>query len=109
GSTRIGEALFPPGAKVDPTHHASHPPTHRIGCFARDELDRLKEARAGTQRVRQEGDRVRELLVEGREAATGAPSDPEPRHEVTEERADDAREGIAQHSKEEAKPHRETD
>ena len=63
----------------------------RRSRLADDELDRLEERRAGAERVREQGDRVRELLVEGVEAAALAPAEPEPRQEEAEEHADEQR------------------
>ena len=57
--------------------------------LADDELDRLEERRAGAERVREQGDRVRKLLVERLEAAALAASEPHPRQEEAEHDPDE--------------------
>ena len=57
--------------------------------LAHDQLDGLQERRAGAQGVGDQGDRVRQLLVEGVEAAALAPAEPEAREEEADERADE--------------------
>ena len=54
-------------------------------ALAHDELDRLEERGAGAQGVGDEGDRVGQLLVEGREPAVLAPAQPEARQPEAEE------------------------
>src|SRR4029078_12856165 len=55
----------------------------------------VRKARARWERVREQGDGVGELLVEGAETATDAPADVDAREEVPEDRADKARERVA--------------
>jgi hypothetical protein len=54
-----------------------------------DELDRLEERRAGAQRIRDQRDGVRQLLVERLETSRLAPAQPQPREEEPEEEAED--------------------
>ena len=64
--------------------------------LADHELDRLEERGAGAQRVGDQGDRVRQLLVEGVEAARLAAVQPEAREHEPDERADEQHDRVAQ-------------
>src|SRR5439155_1388714 len=95
-SDHVGERLLHAETEVDLADHAAHLRAHRRRRVAGHELDRLEEARAGAKRVREQHDRVGELLVEGVQAAADAPADPNARAEISDDCADHRRERIAE-------------
>ena len=70
--------------------------------LAHDELDGLQEGRTGAQRVGDQGDGVRQLLVEGAEAAILAAAEPEARQHEADQRSDEQDEGRVERRHEEA-------
>ena len=76
-------------AEVDLADDPAELGRHRRPRLADDELDGLEERRAGAEAVGQQGDRVRQLLVEGAEPAGLAAAEPEPRQQEADEGADE--------------------
>ena len=85
------ERLLERQAEVDLADDTGELGRDRRARLAHDELDRLEERRTGAQRVGDERDRVRQLLVEGVEAAALAAVEPEAREQEADERADEQR------------------
>ena len=83
------QGLLERQAEVDLADHPGELRGDRRARLADDELDRLQERRAGPQRVRDEGDRVRELLVERVEPLALAPLDVPAGQEEADDGADE--------------------
>ena len=79
------ERLVERKAEVDLADDPAELGRDRRTRLANDELDRLQERRAGAQGVGDEGDRVRELLVERAEPAVLAAGQPEARQQEADE------------------------
>ena len=92
------ERLVERQAEVDLADDAAELGRDRRSRLANDELDGLQERRTGSQRVGDQGDRVRQLLVEGVEPAALAAVQPEARDEGADEAADQQDERVAQAS-----------
>src|SRR6478672_618269 len=90
------ERLLERQAEVDLADDAAELGRDRRPRLAHDELDRLEERGAGTERVREERDRVRQLLVERVQAAGLAAAQPESRQQEADQRADDEEQRIAE-------------
>ena len=83
-------------AEVDLADDAAELGRDRRPRLAHDQLDGLQERRAGAQGVGDEGDRVRQLLVEGVQPAALAAAEPEARDEEADEDADEQDERVAE-------------
>ena len=90
------ERLLERQAEVDLADDAAELERDRRPRLADDELDGLEERGAGAERVREQGDRVRKLLVEGLQPAALAATQPEPRQEEPDQRADQQEERVAE-------------
>ena len=75
------ERLVERQAEVDLADDPAELGRDRRPRLADDQLDRLEERRAGAQGVGDQGDRVRQLLVERVQPAVLAPAEPEAREE----------------------------
>ena len=95
------EGLVERQAEVDLADDPAELRRDRRSRLADDQLDGLQERRAGPQRVGDQGDRVRQLLVEGAQAAALAAVQPEARDEEADEGADEQDERVAQGRQEE--------
>ena len=90
------ERLLERQAEVDLADDPAELGRDRRPRLAHDQLDGLQERRAGAQRVGDQGDRVRQLLVEGVEPAALAAVEPEAREPEADERADQPHERAAE-------------
>ena len=80
------ERLLERQAEVDLADDPTELGRDRRPGLAHDELDGLQERRTGAQRVGDQRDRVRQLLVEGAEAAVLATAEPEARQQEADQR-----------------------
>src|SRR6478752_230326 len=95
------ERLVERQAEVDLTDDPAELRRDRRPRLADDQLDGLQEGRAGPQGVGDQGDGVRELLVEGAQPTALAAVEPETRDEEADEGSDEQEERVAQRREEE--------